>query len=908
MFRRLAATGVRSAITSAILAVSLVPGAVAGGKNSSKCATIPAGVVPISYQIFVEPHPEDGKFVGSESIDMQVKQPISKIVLNSVDIKLNHAECKLVGSTNPITLKVHYQPDVEQVVLELPRRIESGRCILSMKFHGTLDDKGKGFFRTISLDAAGGKHWISATQMEPTDARRMFPCIDEPQYKATFKVSASIAPGDTAISNSPILAETTDAKTKRKIVTFDETPKMSTYLVALIVGRLVPTKTIISEGVPIRIWCTPGKEKLTPFSQALAGRLLKYYTEYFAVKYPAKKLDLIAIPDFANGAMENLGAATFREDTLLVDESQGSLDAKQQVAINVAHEMAHMWFGDLVTMQWWDDLWLNEAFAEWMSTKAVDKLQPDWHYWNQFALERDQSMLSDSLRATRPMHLDVTNADQIEQMFDEITYQKGASVLRMMERFVTEDKFRDGIRRYIKSNQFANATPDSLWRAIAAESGKDISGIMHSWIYDEGFPLVSINSSEPQLTVSQKRFVFKRSQQGSDSAPIWQIPLEVRRLEDDGDSAQKFLVTDKDTKLAEIGAAPCVVNAGGEGYYRVQYSANELSKIASHLDKLTVLERAAALSDQFYLAVSGQIPVKDYLDFTAAYKGENDPTVTSLLCTELNQLDLMIDDSPSERSAFADYVRDRLSKAKQSFGWSSLGEDSDLIRRERAEVMLTLGTIGQDKNTIAEARALAERIYAHDTDTGTTVDAELIDPIIKIVAYNGNAADYAKIETLWHRAKSPEREQSALMALAMFQDPVLMQKTLKMCLTDQVRRQDGPQLIAAIMETRAGRSVAWHFFHKHIIHIAWRFSGTRLFSVVMAMNSLATKEQLAEVQGFFKKHPVPSQSRGINKIIEAIEVRVAFRQRSGNQLCSWLEANALPDRTIQITQRNSTAR
>jgi puromycin-sensitive aminopeptidase len=668
----------------------------------------------------------------------------------------------------------------------------------------------------------------------------------------------------------------------------------------------VPSETTYSEGVPIRVWCTPGKEKLTQFGQSIANRAMKYYTDYFDVAYPAKKLDLIAIPDFSNGAMENLGAATFREDLLLVDD-KSSLDVKQQAALNITHEMAHMWFGDLVTMKWWDVIWLNEAFAEWISTKAVDKLEPQWHYWNQFALERDQSMLSDSLKATRAIHSNVKNPEQIEQMFDEITYEKGASVMRMLEQFVGDEKFRNGIREYIKANEYGNASGESLWSAVSAQCGKDVSKIMHTWVYQEGYPLVSVENVDPataKMEISQKRFTFKRSQKEAAVETVWDIPLKVRSLDDsentlDGVISEQVLVDAKDGKLKGIGNTPLVVNAGGEGYYRVRYSADELNKIIAHLDKLTVLEKASLLSDQFNLALSGQIPVDDYLYFTRAFKNETDPTITSVLCAELNQIDLMVDES--SRADFASFVCDRLSQMKKVYGWSAQDGESEVSRHERGEVILTLGTIGQDKATIEEAHVLAEKIFAHDQNAN--IDSELIDPLIKIVAYNGNAQDYSKIETLWHQAKTPDRELSALMALALFRQPELMQKTLKMCLTDQVRRQDAPQVIAAVMERRDGRGAAWEFFHKHIIHLVWRLSGQRLFNIVMAMNSLATEQQLSEVQTFFRKHPVPSQSRGINKIIEAIETRVEFRQRSGYELSTWLAANATAQ-TIKISSGN----
>ena len=539
MFRQIALAAARGALSSLLVAVTFTASVSAANRNEAEKAILPGGAIPLSYNIFVLPQVEDGKFSGTESIVLNVTKPSKSIVLNSVDLKVQDADYRQLGTIKGSTtnsgnadytgvpevasnksserakckvqkLKFRYDEDNQQLVLESPHKINAGKYEVSMKFRGDLNDKLKGFFRVSYRDSAGVKHWMAATQMEATDARRMFPCFDEPQYKATFKISTSIDPADTAISNAPILNEETDAQTKRKIVSFEESPKMSTYLVALVVGRLIPSETTYSEGVPIRVWCTPGKEKLTQFGQRIANRAMKYYTEYFDVPYPAKKLDLIAIPDFSNGAMENLGAATFREDLLLVDD-KSSLDVKQQAALNITHEMAHMWFGDLVTMKWWDDIWLNEAFAEWISTKVVDKLEPQWHYWNQFALERDQSMLSDSLKATRAIHSKVTNPDQIEQMFDEITYEKGASVMRMLEQFVGEDKFRNGIRDYIKSNEYGNASGESLWSAISAQCGKDVSKIMHTWVNQEGYPLVSVENVDPataKMEISQKRFTF----------------------------------------------------------------------------------------------------------------------------------------------------------------------------------------------------------------------------------------------------------------------------------------------------------------------------------------------------------------------------------------------------------------
>jgi aminopeptidase N len=891
----------RALLASSVIALGLSAAVQADDNDTVQKERLPGDVTPSSYVLYFDPKPDTKSFSGEETIHIQVRTATNKIVLNSADIYVSEAEYKSPSWKKTKKLSVRHEAKFEEVLLESSEPIQPGQYSLTLVFQGKLNDKLKGFFREKVTDSEGRVGWLLATQMEPTDARRMFPCFDEPAYKATFSISATMNADESAVSNSPVLKEVTDKETRRKVVSFEPTPKMSTYLVALVIGHIVPSEPIYSAGVPIRIWCAPGKEKMTEYSRVLAGKVLDYYAKYFNIPYCAKKLDLVAIPDFPNGAMENLGACTFREDLLLVDEKTISLDAKQQVALNVSHEMAHLWFGDLVTMQWWDDIWLNEAFAEWMSTKAVDILEPTWHYRNQFTLEREQSMLSDSLRATQPIHAEIKDADQIDQVFDEITYEKGAAVLYMLEGFLGQDTFRDGIRKYLAGNELANATPENLWTALSATSGKNVSELMHSWVYLKGFPQVTVDSSKPITALSQKRFVFltdskddKEPNQVKDSketnatpklSSAWQIPLQIRSLSNkDPNASQKILFTEKTGVLGTNKKAPFLVNAKGEGYFRVLYSPDDLKAIMSHMSEMTVLERASVLSDQFYLALSGQIPVKQYLEFTAYYKDEEDPNVTSVICNQFSEMNLLVGDNA--RAPFSAFVRDRLAHAKKQFGWSAVDDQSDLVKRERAQVLLTLGTLGQDKEIIAQARKLASEYFTHDD--ASAVESELFEPMLRIVAYNGNHEDFEKIEGLWQRSKTPERKNSALMALSMFQDPVLIEKTLKMSLTSKVERQDAPLLVAAIMEESAGRGEAWEFVRKHIIRIAWRFPEHLMLNLVMAMNALDTQQQLDEVKDFFRKHPVPSQARGINKIIEAIEIRVEFRRH--NDLAKTLQS------------------
>jgi puromycin-sensitive aminopeptidase len=422
----------------------------------------------------------------------------------------------------------------------------------------------------------------------------------------------------------------------------------------------------------------------------------------------------------------------------------------------------------------------------------------------------------------------------------------------MLEGFLGQDNFRQGIRTYLADHQLANATPENLFNALSRASGRDVSRLMHTWVYLKGFPEVIVDSSRPTTSLSQKRFVFLGNGKEGDSSSVWQIPLQIRSLghtKAKNSSPRMEVLAKKTGNLSLRKKAPFLVNANGEGYYRVLYTPKDLKDIMAHLNQMTVLERASVLSDQFYFALAGQVPVKQYLDLTAYYKDEVDPNVTSVICDQFSQIDLMVDDNA--RGPFAAFIRDRLA---------------------------TLGTLGQDKEVIEQARKFAGQYFANDD--AKVVESELYEPMMQIVAYNGDRQDYDKIEALWQRAKTPERKQSTLMALAMFQDPVLIEKTLKMCLTSKIQKQDAPLVMAAIMDDRGGRGLAWEFFRKHIIRIVLRFPDHLMINLVMAMNALGTQQQLDEVKAFFKKHPVPSQTRGINKIIEAIEIRVNFSHKN----------------------------
>ncbi|HEY9715962.1 MAG TPA: M1 family metallopeptidase, partial [Trichormus sp.] len=446
---------------------------------------------PQEYELTFEPDLEKFTFVGAETIKLMIDKRTSEFALNAAELKILDASLVPVdASSHRIDLKI--EPDVknEAVKFVAKEALEPGKYRFSCHFVGTLNDKLRGFYRSSYEDDKHVKRWIATTQMEPTDARRMFPCFDEPAFKAVFKISAVIDPSMTAISNAPVGAESQVSGGKKKLVAFERSPRMSSYLVALVIGNFQSTEMQQSAGVPIRVWTVAGKVPLARYALDEAVKIMKFESDYFGISYPNKKLDLIAIPDFSAGAMENLGAITFRDTALLTDPKTGSLFERESITSIAAHEMAHQWFGDLVTMKWWDDLWLNEAFATWMASKTVDALHPEWREMTYVIGSRNGALGTDGLKSTRAIHANVNNPAQAVEMFDNITYQKGAAVLRMLEKYVGPNIFQKGINKYLNAHQFDNATTEDFWSAIASCTvNVPVAEIMRTFIYQPGAPL-----------------------------------------------------------------------------------------------------------------------------------------------------------------------------------------------------------------------------------------------------------------------------------------------------------------------------------------------------------------------------------------------------------------------------------
>ncbi len=838
---------------------------------------LPEGVSPKSYDLFFQPDLPKRSFIGKETISLKVTAPIKAIVLNGIELNIQSATLK-ADAGKPIKLKVTPEAAFERIHFATGSMIQPGTYLLSINFTGILNDKLRGFYRSDFKDKKGVTHFIATTQMEPTDARRMFPCFDEPSYKATYKVTAAIDPSFVAISNSAVAEDKIDSSSHKRVMKFEATPIMSSYLLALIVGPFKSTPVAVSEGVPVKVWCVAERTKLGLYAQLVAEKLLPYYNKYFGVPYPAKKLDLIAIPDFEAGAMENLGAITFRESALLIDDKTASTDSRMEVSSIVAHEMAHMWFGDLVTMKWWDDLWLNEAFATWMATKAVDVLRPDWHEWDSFAASRSHALESDSLMSTRPIHFTVDNPLQALEMFDEITYTKGASILRMLERFVGEDTFQKGIQDYIKAHQFNNATTEELWSAIGSASKLDVSAMMKNWVLKPGYPLVNIQKSARGLDLVQYRFILiPPSEDQTPAKTIWHAPVAFRHSQEQ--ESEKFLFEDQNATLTKPMEPPFTANAHGDGYFRVQYTDEQIKQLAASIQKFDVQERLSLITDQWALCYNNKVSIESFLNLTRSYSEELDPTVIGAMVDKINGLYKFI--TPADRPAFATFVRGALVRQKQEFGWQPHNGESDLTALARVNVLKTLGTIGQDQAVVTKARQL----FAQYVKSSSALDPNIADAVTTIVAYNGTVADYKQISKLWQAAQTPEIEKRNLSCLAMFKQPELVDQTLAMSITDKVRTQDAPRLLGRLLGQVDTSVRAFTFIEKNWAAINKRFPQNSVPQILSALaGSCTTAEQESKARVFVSNHPMPAGKRTIRKTLEWIHGNVIFRRNAATQL------------------------
>jgi aminopeptidase N len=663
---------------------------------------LPEVAKPDNYKLSFTPDLHTAKFEGDETISVQVLKPSSEIKLNSADIDFHDVSITSAGTTQSAKVT----PEKEMVVLSLAQPLAPGLAIIHITYAGILNDEMRGFY--LGKDDQGRRY--AATQFEATDARRAFPSFDEPDYKATFDITTTIDKGAVAISNEKVLSDT-PAPGNKHTVRFATTPKMSSYLAALVVGNFEYVEGE-ADGIPIRVYVSSGKREMGRFALEAAIQVMNYYDRYFALKYPYGKLDLVGIPDFSAGAMENTGCITFREIDLLVDEKGGSPALKKEIAEVIAHEMAHQWFGDLVTMKWWDDVWLNEGFATWMESKPVEAWKPEWHVNLDDVSDGGVSLNVDSLGSTRPIHQDAETPAQITELFDGIAYGKAAAVLRMLESYLGEQTFRAGVNTYLREHQYGNATAADFWEAQAKTSGKPVDKIMPTWIIQRGAPIVSekteCSGETTKVDLTQQRYYYDRSQFESPGDELWRIPLCLKGSASEATKCE--LLTKKEETFTLPGCSTWVLeNAGATGYYRAGYEPSAIHSMAQDAEsKLTPAERIALQTDIWASVQIGREPVGDYLAFAQGLQSDQNRAVLEDVLVRLGYVErYLVGDS--DREAYRAWLRELLAPAMDQLGWGPKPGDTDEQKDLRARLFRALGYDARDPKALAEAQGLAEQ-------------------------------------------------------------------------------------------------------------------------------------------------------------------------------------------------------
>jgi aminopeptidase N len=839
---------------------------------------LPEVAVPENYKLTFTPDLEKATFEGDETISIRMLKPGSEITLNSADIDFHEVTISSGGSTQKA--KVTPDKEKEMVVLAVEKPLPAGPATVHITYAGILNSEMRGLY--LGKDDQGRKY--AASQFEATDARRAFPSFDEPAYKATFDITAVADKGLVAISNYKVISDTPGPGDKHT-VRFATTAKLSSYLAALVVGNFEYIEGS-ADGIPIRVYSTPGKKEMGKFALDSAEHILSYYDKYFGIKYPYGKLDLVGIPDFSAGAMENAGCITFREVILLVDEKQGSVDLKKTIASVISHEMAHMWFGDLVTMKWWDDIWLNEGFATWMASKPLEKWKPEWNYDLDDVSETGRTLNTDSLANTRPIHQAAETPAQIQELFDGIAYGKAASVLRMLESYLGEETFRAGVNAYLEKHQYANSTADDFWDTQAKTSKKPVDQIMPTFVKQGGVPIINVKSqcsgNSTTVTLDQRRYYYDRQKFQAANDQLWQVPLCMKS----STGAQKCeLLTKREETFTLPGCSTWVLaNAGATGYYRDGYQPDAVRALASDAEsKLSPAERIALQADIWASVRVGREPVGDYLAFAQGLSADRNRAVLEDVLGRFNYIgQYLVTDA--DRDSYRTWLRQGLTPILKDVGWEPKAGESDEQRTLRARLFGSLGYDARDPMVLAEARKIADKTL----DDPASVDRQLAGGALGLAALNGDEAFYDRIMTALKNPKSPEEYYMYFFTLPSFSDPKLLQRTLDYAVSPEVRSQDALGLIDGVMGNPEGEKLAWDFVLTHWDAVQKAGGPFASAQVVGATSSFCDAHMRDQVADFYAAHKIEAAERTYRQSIERINNCVDLKSQQEPQLASWL--------------------
>jgi len=852
---------------------------------------LPKGVSPVRYDLTLVPDLAAATFSGRCDTALVVDAPTAEISCNAIELEIDAAWLTTTDGGRVDPVAVDLDEETERVTFRFAQPVPAGRASLHTEFRGVLNDKLRGFYRSTFVDTDGVEQVIATTQFEATDARRAFPCWDEPAHKAVFAVTLVVDPDLFAVSNAAEISRQPSVEHPGlDEVRFADTMVMSTYLVAFIVGPLEATDPVDVDGTPLRVVYPRGKGHLTGYALEVGAACLRHFADYYGIAYPGDKLDLVAVPDFAFGAMENLGCVTFREILLLVDPATTTQAELLNVTDVINHELAHMWFGDLVTMKWWNGIWLNEAFATFMEMHATDAFRPEWERWVTFGLARTAAFDTDALTSTRPIEYPVVSPADAEGMFDILTYEKGAAVVRMLEQYLGEDEFRDGIRAYLSANAYGNTETTDLWDAIEEATGEPVRRIMDSWIFQGGFPLITVDLVNDGRTVrfTQEPFGYAGDLGEGDPADgedeeaddrQWAVPLIFSQRSSVGDvvTFEKVLLDGPSLDIDLVEPVEWLLaNTEGTGFYRVRYAPDLLAALVAHAQRdLSPIERYGLVDDQWAGVLAGDRSAHDFLVLAEAFAAETDLSVWQRIVGGLGALDRLVEGDA--REALRTRVRALVGPALARLGDEPAPDEPDRTRALRGVLFEAMGTLGADPDAVARARALVGA-------TALDPDPALLAASVNVVAAHGTAEDFDDFVARMRSAPTPQAEQRYLGALADFPDAYLMRRLLEMSVTDEVRTQNAPLLLRRALTNRDHGELAWFFVTDHWDLVNERFPSNSIARLLEGVRSLSKPAVAPEVFVFFEDHEVPQGDKILAQHLERLEVNVALRAREAEAL------------------------
>jgi len=866
-------------------------------------------VRPVNYNLKLRPYLTKFTFDGSQEIEVQVEKPTKEIRLNCADISIKEAKFKCHTNVTGDGVKqddgvaaaeIKYEVDEEVAILAWDSPLPLGKALISMSFSGELNDKMKGFYRSNYKTPDGEERVLACTQFEATDARRAFPCWDEPAAKATFDVTLVVPKDRIALSNMPVKAEEDHPKDDCgcwKTVSYERTPIMSTYLLAFIVGEFDCVEGQSKDGVLVRVYTPLGKKEQGEFALDVAVKTLPFYKDYFNIAYPLPKIDLIAIPDFAAGAMENWGLVTYRETALLIDPANSSASTKQWVALVVGHELAHQWFGNLVTMEWWTHLWLNEGFASWIEYLCVDYCIPEFDIWTQFVTSDYMRALElDALNNSHPIEVPVGHPSEVDEIFDAISYSKGASVIRMLHDYIGDADFRKGMHEYLTKFQYKNAFTEDLWASLGEASGKPVNKVMTTWTKQMGFPMLSVDVVERKedslsLKVSQSKFSADGADEPKGAESHWLVPISFASADAPEQSRDKTLLETKSCQVTLSGVNPSQwvkLNPGTVGVYRTRYSDALLDLLKQGIadGQLSPRDRLGLQSDLFAFSKAGKSSVVDYLKVLQVFKGEKNFTVWTDICAAMGTLGTLVSHTDFQAS-FDAFGRDLFSTVYQAVGWDPVEGEGYLTAMLRALVLGRVGSYG-----LKEAVEEAQKRFAQHVDGTNLIPADLRSAVYATVLKNGDEDTFEKMLALFRAADLHEERVRILRVLGCVKKTELLKRVLEFSLSDEVRSQDTCFVVGGATNSRVGREMSWNFVKDKWDEFYKRYPGGFLQArlVKFATEGFASEEMAKEIEAFFVDHPAPSAERTIKQSLEMIRLQEAWLKRDTANLQQFLKS------------------